>query len=516
MSRTKFGHLIAGIVLCAGSLSSVSAPRAHAQTLEWVRQFGTTEPEDSYDLAADSLGYVYIAGGFGAPEFYQNYQIYPGYVDAFLTKYDAAGNFQWTQHFSTDQADVAHSVSADGLGNVYIAGGTGGYGGPDAFHDTFIAKYDAAGSLQWTRELGTGRFYDNANVSADTLGNVFISGEGSNTSPFWGPYDTFVSKYDAAGNFQWIRQLGTSNDVSIRSISADGLGNVYMSGTSDPRGSANPYVRKYDSAGNLEWSRELGAGIAGGVSADGLGNVFVSSPVLHKFDAAGNLLWSKERGGGVSADGLGNVYLSWGVSSGPNSGYSLLDKYDAEGALEWSNVLDPRDHRFEDLATDGLGNIYRRSGIQVRPGALNPFEDPGDSEVLVAKYIDCGGCEPPPVPPIVVDLTMSGEVWPGTLVSHQFTTSFGDLPVTWSNLVSYSPTDIPPVLSESGLFSWQTSELDVGGLYHFDVTATNAGGSDTGRLTLRLAFIPEVPEPSAVLLVSLGIGALMMVLRARR
>jgi hypothetical protein len=206
------------------------------------------------------------------------------------------------------------------------------------------------------------------------------------------------------------------------------------------------------------------------------------------------------------------VYLSGSLSSGPYSQSSFLRKYDAEGALKWTKVLD---QRLEDVSTDGLGNIYLRGGIQVRPGALNPFEDPGDSDVLVAKYIDCGGCEPPPVPPIVVDLTISGEVWPGTLVSHQFTTSFGDLPVTWSNLVSYSPTDIPPVLSESGLFSWQTSELDVGGLYHFDVTATNAGGSDTGRLTLRLAFIPEVPEPSAVLLVWLGICIPLLVTRVR-
>jgi hypothetical protein len=494
-------------LLAIGLLFGLAAPPANAQTLEWVRQFGTTEPEDSHDLAADGLGNVYIAGGFGDHlHYYQNFPIYPGYVDAFLTKYDAAGNLQWTQHFSTDQADVAHGVSADGLGNVYIAGGTGGYGGPDAFHDAFIAKYDVAGNLQWTRQLGTGSFYWSANVSADSLGNVFVSG-----STEWGPQpnpdDAFLTKYDAAGNFQWIRQLGTSNNiVSISGISVDGLGNVYLSGTSD-----NVFVRKYDTAGNLEWSRERGAG--GGVSADGLGNVFVSSPVLHKFDAAGNLLWSKERGGDVSADGLGNVYLSWRVTSGPNSGYSILDKYDAQGDLEWSNVLDPRDHRFEDLAADGLGNIYRRREIQVRPGALNPRDDPGDSDVLVAKYIDCGGCEPSPFPPIVVDATLAGEIQPGSSVSHQFSISFGDLPVTWSNPVPLRSTVNPPTLSETGLFSWQTTRLDGGGLYYFDVTATNAGGSDTGRLTLRLAIIPE---PSALLLLSLGICSSPILVRARR
>jgi hypothetical protein len=292
-------------------------------------------------------------------------------------------------------------------------------------------------------------------------------------------------------------------------LSADGLGNVYISGASD-----NAFVRKYDTAGNLEWSRDLGTGIAGGVSADGLGNVFVSGSVLHKFDAAGNLLWSKERGGGVSADGLGNVYLSWGVSSGPNSGYSILDKYDAEGALEWTSILDPRDQRFLHLAADGLGNIYRLGEILVSPGSgpPDPYEDPADYDVLVAKYLDCGGCEPSPIPPIVVDVNMAGEIHPGSLITHQFTTSFGDTPITWSNPISLQPTVDPPALTESGLFSWQTTKLDGGGLYHFDVTATNAGGSDTGRLTLRLAIIPEA---SALLLLSLGFSIPLLVTRVR-
>jgi hypothetical protein len=132
--------------------------------------------------------------------------------------------------------------------------------------------------------------------------------------------------------------------------------------------------------------------------------------------------------------------------------------------------------------------------------------------VLVAKYIDCRDCEPPPIPPIVVDVMLAGEIQLGSLVSHQFTTSFGDLPVVWSNLTSLRPTVNLPTLSESGMFSWQTSGLDGGGLYHFDVTATNEGGSDTGRLTLRLAIIPE---PSPVLLLLLASCAASLVLRVR-
>jgi hypothetical protein len=512
MMRILTGHFFAAALVCAEMVLGLAAPPVNAQVLEWVRQPGgsISEPENSWGVSADGLGNVYItgSGGFG-----ESVITNMGMEDAFLSKFDAAGLLQWTQRIETDRPEVANSVSADGLGNVYISGWTMGVGGEhDPRTDAFVAKYDAAGLLQWTRQFGTNVFDGARGVSADGLGNVYVVGEtdgnladpNAQTPAF---HDAFVRKYDAEGELQWSRQLGTGG--SGRAVSADGLGNVYISGASD-----NAYVRKYDTAGNLEWTRELGAGIAG-VSADVLGNVFVSGPVLHKFDAAGNVVWTKEPGDntfGVSADGLGNVYLSRSVSSGAGIDVSL-SKYDGAGILQWTTLLETHQPDFRsDVSADGLGNVYVSGDVLVRPFGCCPI-DPGDIDLFLAKYNDCPDCEPPPIPPVVVDVSLGGLILPGSLVTHQFTTSFGDVPVTWSSLTAVRPTTNPPTLTESGLFSWKTTKLDAGGLYQFDVTATNTGGSDTGRLTLRLAIIPE---PSAVLLVWLGIGALMMVLRARR
>jgi hypothetical protein len=53
--------------------------------------------------------------------------------DAFVSKYDAAGILQWTKQLGTTTEDEGHGVSADGLGNVYISGGTwGNLGGVNA------------------------------------------------------------------------------------------------------------------------------------------------------------------------------------------------------------------------------------------------------------------------------------------------------------------------------------------------------------------------------------------------
>jgi len=59
-----------------------------------------------------------------------------------------------------------------------------------------MAKYDAAGTLLWTRQLGTASEDYSHGVLADRLGNVYISGEtgGSLGGPKPGSADAFVTK----------------------------------------------------------------------------------------------------------------------------------------------------------------------------------------------------------------------------------------------------------------------------------------------------------------------------------
>ena len=130
-------------------------------------------------------------------------------------------------------------MSADGLGNVYISGGTqGSLGGTSAGkYDAFLSKFDANGTLLWTEQLGTSSDDNSGGVSADGLGNVYISGstQGSLGGTNAGGLDAFVSKFDANGTLLWTEQLGTSSTEYGNDVSADGLGNVYISG--DTQGS---------------------------------------------------------------------------------------------------------------------------------------------------------------------------------------------------------------------------------------------------------------------------------------
>jgi hypothetical protein len=67
---------------------------------------------------------------------------------------------EWTEQLGSVSSEGSRGVSADGSGNVYIAGWTSGsLGGSNAgYFDAFVSKYDASGTLQWTRQLGGSRF----------------------------------------------------------------------------------------------------------------------------------------------------------------------------------------------------------------------------------------------------------------------------------------------------------------------------------------------------------------------
>ena len=370
---------------CFGAVLAISAvlstiPRAAGN---WVRQIGTSGSDSGLGLTIDQIGNVYISGSTEGSLVGQN----AGLHDAFVTKFDADGSLLWTQQLGTIDNDNAEGVSSDALGNIYISGTTyGSLGGPNAGEeDAYVAKYNSNGSHQWTRQLGTNVADGGTDVSADGLGNVYISGYtrgglgGPNPD---GSYDAFVAKYGSDGSLKWTRQL--VDTTWGEAVAADGVGNVYISGFN--RQTYNAFVAKYDANGSLLWTRQFGTSSdeeqAKGVAVDGLGNVYISGVVdipgptgyipsdafVAKYDAAGNFQWSHQFGTtdfdhswSVAADGLGNAYVAG--STGHNLGRlndAFVAKYDADGSQQWFHKLGSTGsvEDSKSVATDGLGNIF--------------------------------------------------------------------------------------------------------------------------------------------------------------
>lgn len=311
-----------------------------AGELLWARMLGPNDAFGSSDVSADGLGNVYVSGSTNASLGSPN----EGSDDAFVIKYNGAGELLWIQQVGSASSDQGSGVSADGLGNVYLAGTTAGsLGGPNRGNaDAFVRRYDASGVLLWTRQFGSVDSDQVADVSADRLGNVYLTGTtyGSLGGPSAGYTDAFVSKYDASGTLLWTRQLGSADFDYGTGVAGDGLGNVYVSGTS------------FDSLGRV--------------------NVFYSTAFLSKYDALGTLLWTRQSssmagfddGSGVSVDSLGHVYLSgstWGSLGNPSLGYAdaFVSTYDATGHLLQTDLFGSSESDFgSGVAADSVGNLY--------------------------------------------------------------------------------------------------------------------------------------------------------------
>jgi hypothetical protein len=118
-----------------------------------------------------------------------------------LNKYDGSGSLLWSQQIGTVSDDYSHSVALDTFGNAYLSGSTGGsLGGPNAglnSNDAFLTKYDSAGSLLWSQQIGTSSSDWNESVAVDAIGNAYIGGStwGSLGGPNAGSSDAFLVKF---------------------------------------------------------------------------------------------------------------------------------------------------------------------------------------------------------------------------------------------------------------------------------------------------------------------------------
>ena len=227
-------------------------------------------------------------------------------------------------------------------------------------------------TFQWAKSFGGISGDDGYKTLKDASGNVYIMGSFRETVDFdpgpgvynmtsVGQGDIFISKFDASGNFLWVKTIGSNSDDEARSMNIDNNGNLYLTGSFsgtvdfDP-GSAiynltntsvdyNAYVLKLDSSGNFVWAKKIvvaDASIGFKVIVSVTGNVFIggtftgtgdfdpgisvftmSSPstnqdvFITKLDNSGNFIWAKQFTGNsgkgcysLGLDQFENIYVA--------------------------------------------------------------------------------------------------------------------------------------------------------------------------------------------------------------
>ncbi|MHB8456028.1 MAG: SBBP repeat-containing protein, partial [Acidiferrobacterales bacterium] len=269
--------------------------------------------------------------------------------------------------FGTKQMGVAgvvtdgNSAATDSSGNVYVAGVTmGGLDGNTltGTKDFFLTKYNAAGTKVYTKQLGVaGAATIGLSVATDSSGNVYVAGfteGGLDGNTLTGTEDFFLTKYNAAGNKVYTKQLGVPGVATYgNSVATDSHDNVYVAGSTEGgldgntlTGATDFFLTQYNAAGTKIYTKQLGVPGAGtdglSVATDSHDNVYVAGYTsggldgntltglldffLTKYDAVGTKVYTKQMGatsGGtldrfavgtsgnsVATDSSGNVYVA--------------------------------------------------------------------------------------------------------------------------------------------------------------------------------------------------------------
>ncbi len=367
--------IIISICLCADKLN------AQTTNFDWVKQLGGNSDEEAYSVVVDVIGNVYTTGHFtGTTDFDPDstgvYNLTSnGSYDIFISKLDSAGNFLWAKAVGGTSTDRGEALTVDQSSNVYVTG---------FFSDTvdfdpgaavanhfafsnfgmFILKLDAAGNFIWVKQMGGGipGAAEGNSIVLDGNNNIYTTGffiasvdfdPGADSTILNsnGNQDIFILKLDAAGNFNWVKQVGGAAEDNAYSI-ANHSGDIYVTGKFmgslvdfnvgsgvdylTATGTADIFLLKLDTAGIYSWAKHIGSTSVNtgfGVAVDGFGNAVITGnfygttdfdpgisafdmtadaggePFVAKYDQAGSFLWAKQMTGSVYYSAGKNIFV---------------------------------------------------------------------------------------------------------------------------------------------------------------------------------------------------------------
>ncbi|MBI2269901.1 MAG: SBBP repeat-containing protein [Bacteroidetes bacterium] len=401
--------------------------------LVWSTFYGSGR---GHSITCDGAGGIYITGytrglptydpGGGA--YYQS--VFGGFnYDAFVLKFDNAGNRLWATYYGGASDEEAYSIALDGANNIYIVGYTssnavtfplqtraGAYnqGTAGGSRDAFILRFTNSGVLTWATYYGGSGVDEAYAIAFDAADNVYVTGytrSSELTFPLqsWGGAyfdniyggggngDVFILRFTNSGVCTWATYYGgTGNDVGT-SVACDASDNLYVVGYATSTaatfslqawagaynqaalgGGVDAFILRFTNIGTRTWATYYGGSGTDipfhsyhHIEIDDCGNLYVSlNTTSSNIYKSGNTT-------------CGNFYdSSFGGTGGSGYGDAFIIKFNNNGAVLWATYLGGNGADFrEAIALDNNGNLYVVGEWCAGSGSIvtstYPFTNPG-------------------------------------------------------------------------------------------------------------------------------------------
>jgi hypothetical protein len=188
---------------------------------------------------------------------------FSGEDDVFLVKFNPQGVRQWATYIGGQSFDEAFACILDANNNIYVAGGsasTEGIATPGTHQtsfnnqrDAFLVKFDPAGNRIWGTYCGGEKYEDFWTVCVNNQGFIYAGGQTNSTQGIAsaGVFqenimgtsdDGFLAKFDPnTGQRKWGSYYGGANYDDLYGLATDNNFNVYIGGgTQSLEGIATP------------------------------------------------------------------------------------------------------------------------------------------------------------------------------------------------------------------------------------------------------------------------------------
>ena len=262
----------------------------------------------------------------------------------------------WNRTYGGPGDDHAKSLVQTSDGG-YALGGTY-YSSPGHF---WLVKTDSAGYMKWNRTYVRSPLDAVRSLVQTSDGGYALAGRTMYHDPFWND-DAWLVKTDSAGNMEWNKTYGGTDEDRAYSVVRTGDGGYALAGYTRSFGAGNDdfWLVKTDSAGNMEWNktyggpsvdaayslvqtRDGGYALAGDTYSFGAGGYDFW---LVKTDYAGGIEWNKTYGatGTDVAHSLiqttdGGYALAGTTSSfGAGASDAWFVKTNSSGNMEWNKT----------------------------------------------------------------------------------------------------------------------------------------------------------------------------------